>query len=257
MIRNTEGAGILNDPTYTIENYGTITVSNTGGVGISNEAVDDTAGTVVNSGTISVCGGSVSGVVPTSGNPTVGCIFSGGSYTVVVTVLDPERAVIHGATAVLNGDSQQAGLAGVASFSQCQWFLLPEGFGPRIWGLHRAIDVYSYTTEVTVVLEPIEHASGYTSDGASETQTGGFSGVSASFTNNMASSEIVNVGFVRYNQANRVVNIGVQQGVVFAPGETLTFTCTYSMPGTYTVKVFIIDFNFKALSPTYSATVTV
>lgn len=97
----------------------------------------------------------------------------------------------------------------------------------------------------------------FTSTGAHSSSSGGFTGAAATFTNNGVSSQTVNVYFVWYNSANQVVSVGAQLNVAFAKGESQTFFNSYNTPGTYTVKVFVQDSSGNALSPSYSATVTV
>jgi len=97
----------------------------------------------------------------------------------------------------------------------------------------------------------------FTSPGGSQLSLSGLAGASVSFSNGATSPETVNVWFVWYNTAGQVVSIGAQLGASFAPGQILNFSDTYSEPGTYTVKVFVTDPLYNALSASYSAMVAI
>ncbi len=97
----------------------------------------------------------------------------------------------------------------------------------------------------------------FTATGVAQSTQSGFTGVTATYANNAASSQTVNVWFVAYNAKNQVVQAGFTQ-LTFATGASATlFQSLTTLPsGTYTVQVFVVSTAGVALSLSSSATVT-
>ena len=181
------------------------------------------------------------------------------NYSVFVTVQALNGSLVTDATVTFNGISQVTGLAGTAVFHPLSGIYPFTVSAPGYPTYSGSIVVDAYYTETTVVLGSIPGftpPSEFTSTGASQSQAGGMAGASAPWTNN-GGSATVKVWFVWYNSADQVVSVEAQKGVTFAPGETIPFTVAYGVPGTYTVKTFVTDMNYNALSAVYATTVTV
>jgi hypothetical protein len=102
----------------------------------------------------------------------------------------------------------------------------------------------------------IVSATTFTSTGAAQATSAGFTGDKVTFTNT-GGANTVNVYFVWYNSADQIVSIGAQLNVSFTAGGSQTFFNAYSAPGTYTVQTFVRDTSNNALSASYPATVTI
>lgn len=191
---------------------------------------------------------------------------SAGSHSVFIQVQSPSGPLVTDATVTFNGASEVSGLSGTAVFhppisGTFQFTVSAPGY--QTYSGSIAVD--AYYNAATVTLQPggqgvpsLPPPSLFTSSGATESQSGGLTAVSAPFTYSGDSSATVNVWFVWYNAtSDQVVNVGQQLGVTFSPGQMIGFSNAYAVPGTYTVHVFVTDANSNALSPTYPVSVII
>jgi len=210
-------------------------------------------------------------------NPLVSCVSkalvpctttfsSTGTYTATINgTAIPSPASAAGVSIVsftysLNGAAQVSAPltaanstgAGFTSFS----VTLNQGSNTvKIYATDSAGNTGSATFTFTVTTAVVSPTT-FTSTGAAQGTSAGFTGDTVTFTNT-AGARSVNIFFVWYNSANQIVNIGAQLNVNFAASGSQTFFSAFTAPGTYTVQAFVRDTSNNAASTSYSATVTI